>query len=57
MFCIIDTERNHAVVKSGCKTASQANNLAKKNLPKDSVRLWKPGNRYKWQFRYFVKMG
>ena len=56
MFCIIDTEDNHKVIKSGFKTAAQANNWAKKNLPKDEVRLWKPDHQYKWQFRYYVRM-
>lgn len=35
MFCVIDREKNFTPVKSGFKTASQANNWAKKNLPKD----------------------
>lgn len=56
MFYITDSEHNHVVVKSGFRTASQANNWAKKNLPKDSIRLWKSDHRYKWNFRYCVRM-
>lgn len=56
MFCIVDRDNNFAMVKSGFKTASQANNWAKKNLPKDEVQLWGA----KWgklkYTRYFVKM-
>ena len=56
MFCIIDTEKNFTPVKSGFKTASQANNWAKKNLPKDEVHLWgKYDNRHNFR-RYFIKM-
>ena len=40
MFCIIDREKNMTPIKSGFHTASQANNWAKKNLPKDKVRMW-----------------
>lgn len=40
MFCVIDKENNFTPVKSGFKTSSQANNWAKKNLPKDEVALW-----------------
>lgn len=58
MFCIVDTRRSHAVIKSGFKTSSQANNWAKKNLPKEEVKLWKPGHRCEdyFIFRYFIKM-
>jgi hypothetical protein len=56
MFCIVDKEKGFTPVKSGFKTASQANNWAKKNLPIDKVRLW--GG--KWDLdnpiRYFVRM-
>lgn len=56
MFCIVDRDNNFALVKSGFKTASQANNWAKKNLPKDEVQLWgAKWGRLKY-FRYFVKM-
>lgn len=57
MFCIVDTKQSHAVVKSGFKTASQANNWAKKNLPKEEVKLFKPGvkNDRWFGFRYFVR--
>ena len=56
MFCVIDKEKNFTPVKSGFKIASQANNWAKKNLPKDEVHLW--GEKLDWskQFRYFIKM-
>lgn len=55
MFCVIDKEKNRTPVKSGFKTASQANNWAKKNLPRDEVRLWgeKLGSK---DFRYFIRM-
>lgn len=58
MFCVVDRERDHAIVKSGFKTASQANNWAKKNLGKDEVRLWKPNERPNWDklYRYYIKM-
>lgn len=56
MFCVIDTNDNHKMIKSGFKTASAANNWCKKNLPKNEVRLWKPDHQYKWQFRYMVQM-
>ena len=57
MFCVIDKEKNFTPVKSGFKTASQANNWAKKNLPKDEVHLWgeKLPN-YSKEFRYFIQM-
>lgn len=56
MFCVIDSEKNFTPVKSGFKTASQANNWAKKNLPKDKVGLW--GEKVDWKkgFRYFIQM-
>lgn len=56
MFCVIDKEKNFTPVKSGFKTASQANNWAKKNLPKDEVHLW--GEKPNWSkgFRYFIQM-
>lgn len=56
MFCIVDIDNNFAPVKSGFKTASQANNWAKKNLPKDEVQLW--GTKWKCgkYWRYFVRM-
>lgn len=56
MFCIIDKEKNFTPVKSGFKTASQANNWAKKNLPKDEVHLWGEKLKYIKSFRYFVQM-
>ena len=56
MFCIIDKEKSFTPVKSGFKSASQANNWAKKNLPRDKVKLW--GEKFNWNktFRYFVRM-
>ena len=58
MFCIVDTKQSMAMIKSGFKTGSQANDWAKKNLPKDEVKLWKPGikNDHWFGFRYFVRM-
>ena len=56
MFCIIDREKNHTPIKSGFKTASQANNWAKKHLPRDEIHLW--GEKLDWSkpFRYFIRM-
>ena len=56
MFCVVDREKDFTPVKSGFKTASQANNWAKKNLPKDEVQLW--GAKWAgWKYyRYFVRM-
>ena len=56
MFCVVDREKDFTPVKSGFKTASQANNWAKKNLPKDEVKLW--GAKWTgWKYyRYFVRM-
>ena len=56
MFCVVDKEKNFTPIKSGFKTASQANNWAKKNLPKDEVHLW--GEKPNWSkgFRYFIRM-
>lgn len=56
MFCIVDKEKNFTHVKSGFKTASQANNWAKKNLPKDEVHLWGEKPNLSKGFRYFVQM-
>lgn len=56
MFCVIDKEKSFTPIKSGFKTASQANNWAKKHLPKEEVRLW--GEKLNWSkdFRYFIQM-
>ena len=55
MFCVVDREKDFTPVKSGFKTASQANNWAKKNLPKDDVQLWgTKWGRLKY-CRYFVR--
>ena len=57
MFCVIDKDKGFTPVKSGFKTASQANNWAKKNLPKDEVTLWGVKNHLcKYNGRYFVMM-
>lgn len=56
MFCVVDKERNFTPVKSGFHTAAQANDWAKKNLPKGEVQLWGAGWDYTKQFRYFVRM-
>lgn len=53
MFCVIDKEKNCCPIKSGFKTSSQANNWAKKNLPKDTVHLW--GKELVGSYRYFIK--
>lgn len=58
MFCIIDRENNMNPIKSGFHTAAQANNWAKKNLPKGEVRLWKDNRTVDpWKIhRYHVVM-
>lgn len=56
MFCVVDRDNNFAIVKSGFKTSSQANNWAKKNLPKDDVQLWGTKFDLKRYRRYFIKM-
>lgn len=57
MFYIADRLKDFSPVKAGFKSGAQANDWAKKNLPKDEVRLW--GVRYpsgtKFH-RYFVRM-
>ncbi len=43
MFAVIDHKDSRgmlAPLKSGFKTAAQANNWCKKNLPKDEVHFW-----------------
>lgn len=56
MFCVIDKEKSFTPIKSGFKTASQANNWAKKHLSKEEVCLW--GEKLNWSkdFRYFIQM-
>lgn len=56
MFSILDKEKGFTPVKSGFKTAAQANNWAKKNLPKDEVHLW--GQKVDWSkhYRYHITM-
>ena len=56
MFCVIDKEKNFTPVKSGFKSASQANNWVKKNLPKDEAHLWGEKPNYSKGFRYFIIM-
>lgn len=56
MFCVIDRDKNLTPVKSGFKTASQANNWAKKNLPRNEVRLWGEKFDGSKNFRYFIQM-
>lgn len=55
MYCIVDREKNFTPVKSGFKTFAQANNWAKKHLPKDEVHLWGDSRGY-FNRRYFVRM-
>lgn len=55
MFCIFDIEKNCKPIKSGFKKSSQANNWAKKNLPRDEVQLWGEFN-FKKKTRYLVRM-
>ncbi len=58
MFCVVDAKQAMSIIKSGFKTSAQANNWAKKNLPKDEVKLWKSGYSSEdyFRFRYFIKM-
>lgn len=56
MFCVVDREKGFAPVKSGFASGSQANNWAKKNLPKDSVRLWGKKFDFSKIYRYYVRM-
>ena len=56
MYCVVDREKGFAPVKSGFKTASQANNWAKKNLPKDDTHLWGTKFEYGKYHRYHVRM-
>lgn len=57
MFYIVDKDKGFARVKSGFKTASQANNWAKRNLPKDEIRLCgEHTEKWDWSkhYRYFI---
>ena len=56
MFCVVDRDNNFTPVKSGFKTASQANNWAKKNLPKDEVHLWGAKHDFSKYHRYSIRM-
>lgn len=55
MFCVIDREKNFTPVKSGFKTAAQANDWAKKNLPKGEVHFWGKSPDYSRYQRYFIR--
>jgi hypothetical protein len=57
MFVVIDHQSKDMLIpiKSGFKTAAQANKWCKKHLPKDEVKLW--GVKPKKSFtRYVVHM-
>ena len=58
MFCVIDRESNMMPIKSGFHTAAQANDWAKRNLPRGQVQLWKDDvfKRPVRYYRYFIKM-
>ena len=56
MFCVVDREKDFTPVKSGFKTASQANNWAKKNLPRDEIHLWGEKLNFSKKNRYQVRM-
>lgn len=56
MFCVVDKEKHFTPIKSGFKTAAQANNWAKKNLPKDEVHLWGEKIPQMKVFRYYIQM-
>lgn len=56
MFCVIDRGNYLVPVKSGFKTAAQANNWAKKNLSREDVRLWGEKSDFSKPCRYFVRM-
>ena len=56
MFYIADREKGFAPVKSGFKTAAQANNWAKKHLPKEEVNIWGVSWTGKKPYRYCVMM-
>ncbi len=55
MFYVVDKGNGFSPVKSGFKTASQANNWAKKNLPEDAIWFW--GQKHDWSknYRFFVR--
>ena len=56
MFCIVDRDKDFSPVKSGFKKSSQANDWAKKNLPRDEVQLWGDTIEFSKYKRYFVRM-
>lgn len=56
MFCVVDRDRDFTPMKSGFKTSAQANNWAKKNLPKDETWLWGGKHDFSKHHRYFVRM-
>lgn len=54
MFAVIDNQKLWAPVKSGFKTAAQANAWCKKNLPLDITHLWGDKRGLIPNQRYFV---
>ena len=57
MFKVIDRENNHLPVKSGFKTASQANNWCKKHLDLSITHLWGGIAPHISVYRYYVMRG
>ena len=55
MFCVVDREKNFTPIKSGFKSAAQANNWAKKKLPEALVCFWGIHKNYASK-RYFIRM-
>ena len=55
MFYVVDREKNFTPVKSGFHTAAQANEWAKKNLPKGEVQFWGKGPDFTRYQRYFIR--
>ena len=54
MFAVMDNQKFWAPVKSGFKTAAQANAWCKKNLPMDITHLWEDKRGLIPNQRYFV---
>ena len=57
MFKVMDRNNNHLPVKSGFKTAAQANNWCKKNLDLKCVHLWGGKSPDISVYRYYVMRG
>lgn len=55
MFKIMDSEKLFIPVKSGFSTPDKAFAWAKKNLPKDSCRPWRPWTSADSYKRYFIQ--